>query len=114
GEAPVVELDLVVHAALAAEAEEELAASHAHLAFAQRREAERGVLPRVLLVADADARGLEQAHHGGKHFLARQTGKGEVAAHLPPDARQRASEGDHPAVLVFVARFAPARVIAVL
>ena len=88
-ELAVAQRDSVLHAALAAEAEPHRRAVHAHLARAQRGEAEGVVGARVLLVADADARGLEQAHDGGEHLVARQAGEREVLADAAADARQR-------------------------
>src|SRR6185503_4925085 len=105
---PVVELDCVLDAAFAPEAELELRAAHAHLPLAQRGQSERLVLAGVLLVADAHARGLEQVHHRGKNFLARQAGEREVARDAPADPRQGAGKRDQASVLGLVAYLAPA------
>ena len=61
---------------------------------AQRGQAEGVVLARVLLVADAHARGLEQAHHGGEHLVARQARQREVGCtrrRMRGSARAKAS-----------------------
>src|SRR6185503_3318160 len=75
---------------------------------------ERGVLPRVLLVADADESRLEEPHHGRQHFLARQARTREIVIDAAAYPRQRAREGDDAPVFRLVAHLAPARVIAIL
>ena len=72
GEPAIVEVDLVLDAALAAERERHLAAAHLDVAVPQRRQAERTILAGVLVVADADQRLLEQLHDRREHFLLRQ------------------------------------------
>src|SRR5581483_7218188 len=108
------ERHFVTHTALAAEAKAQLRTAHAHLPLAQRRQAERSVLARILLVADANESTLQQTHHGGEHLLARQAGPRQIARHLPANARQGAAECREPRVLVGVAHLAPTLVIAVL
>src|ERR671925_673793 len=102
------------HAALAAEAELKLRAIYPHLPRAQRGEAEGAVLARVFIVAYAYTRRLEQPHHAGEHFFARQAGEAQIVPHPAPDARQGAGELGHAAILRLVADFAPARMVAVL
>ncbi len=53
--------------------------SHLHVAPAQRGEAVGAVLARVLVVADADQRAVEQAHHGGEQLLAAEVLAAQVA-----------------------------------
>src|SRR2546430_5668380 len=72
------------------------------------------VLPRVLLVADAGKRRLEQADDGGDALLPRQTFAAQVSRHASPDPRQDPCEARHAVELVGVPNFAPTRVIAVL
>ncbi len=114
GQAPVVHLDLVVHAALAAEAELHIAAVDFHVAVAQRRQAKRFVGARVFLVPDPHHRRFEQVDDRGQHFFARQAGQLEGAVDFVPDRRQRVAELEHAFVLHFIARCAPFWVIAVL
>ena len=51
------------------------------MAVAQRRQPEAAVAARVLGVAHAHLRRIQQLHHQREHLLARQTGTLEVAAH---------------------------------
>ena len=77
-EAPVVEIDFVLDAALAAEREPDALALDFDVRVAQRRQAERAIRSRVLVVADANQRLLEQLHDRREHLLARQA----LAAHV--------------------------------
>ena len=113
-EAAVVEVDDVALAALALEFEADRRAFDIDVLVAQRGEAVGVIFLRVLLVADADEGGFEQAHDGGEHLLARQAGKGEVLFDALADDGQRFAEELHAFVLVFVAHLAPARMIAAL
>ena len=65
-DALVAHLDLVLLAALAAEVELDLRAFHVDVILAQRREPERIVLARVLLVADADRGALRSARRSSR------------------------------------------------
>src|SRR6185436_8387470 len=114
GQLAVAQRDAMVHAALAAELEEQRRALHSDLARAQRGKAKGIVGARVFLVAHANARGLEQPHDRGEHLVAGQTGQRQVLVDAATDARQRLGEGEHATVLGLVAYFAPAHVIAVL
>ncbi len=113
-EAPIVDLHRVLDAALAPEMKADVRAAHVDVLFAQRRQAEGAVGARVLLVADADQRDLEEPHHRRQHLLAREARAAELRVHRGADPRQRGGEGDHPLVLGLVAHLAEARVIAVL
>ena len=85
------------------------------VAVAQRRQAERAVVARVLLVADADERRLQQAHDGRQHLAPGQARQPQVGGDAPREARAaRAPNAIMRLVLVLVALLAPARVIAVL
>src|SRR5207248_10995442 len=88
--------------------------AHPGMATPQRGEPEGAVLARVLLVAHAHERHLQEPDHHGHHLLARQPPAPEVPGHPPPDARQGAGEVDHAAVFVLVPHLAPAVVVAVL
>ncbi len=113
-EPPVAGRDLVDLAALAAELEGDRAAVDLDVAVAHRGQAEALVVAGVLRVADADQRGLEQAHDGRQHLLARQAAAPEVGLDARADRRQRAAEHQHAVELVRVAHRAPAAVVAVL
>ena len=84
-------------AALAAEGEADGGALDLGVAVAQGGQAEGVVGARVLLVADADERGLQQPHHRGQHLLARQPLAAEVAPRpagaAPAAPRRRRSCG---------------------
>jgi len=68
----VVEHQLLHPAALALEREERAAVlQELHVTIAQCREPVGLVRPRVLFVADAQQRVVEQPHDGGKHFVLR-------------------------------------------
>ena len=84
------------------------------VAVAQRGQAEALVVARVLLVADADQRGLEQAHDGRQHLLARQAAAAQVGVDARADRRQRAAEREHAVELVRVAHARASAVVAVL
>ena len=74
--------------AFAPEAEQQPpGANEPHVPVAQRGQAVAVIGPRILGVANADARRIEQAHYDGKHLVARQTGLREIA----PDERDSRS-----------------------
>ena len=87
---------------------------HLDVAVAHGGEPERAVLARVLLVADADVRRVEEPDDGGEHALAAQVGPAQVAVDARADPRQHLAEGDGALVLGGVACLAPALVVAVL
>src|SRR4051812_45866995 len=76
-------------AALALEFEAERVAADRHVLIAQRGQPKTAVLPRVVGVADTEQRQVEQANHGGQHFLPRQTSAAQVAVDLAPELWQR-------------------------
>jgi hypothetical protein len=90
--------------ALAAEAEAHRRAFHLHVPAAQRREAEGLVLARVLLIADADERLVEQADDGGEHLVARELLALQVALDAIAQQRQHLAELEHVAELGAIAR----------
>jgi hypothetical protein len=90
-------------AALAAELELHAASRYARMPVAQRREAEGVVLLRVALVADAEARRLEQRDQRGEHLFAWQPGPLQVRARAAADRGQRLRELEHAVELVGVA-----------
>ena len=81
---------------------------------AERREAERSVRPRVLDVADAYERLLEDADRGGQDSLSRDSRTGEIRVDALADPRQGLREIAQPGKLGFVADLTPAIVVAVL
>src|SRR5262249_40594005 len=101
-------------AALAAKAKADRAPRHVDMTIAQRREAVGAVLACVLLVADADARYLEQADDRRQNFLAWQARPREVAFDRCANLGQRRRERDHSAVFRLVANRAPARMVPIL
>src|SRR6267142_2679134 len=86
GHARIAHVHRVLLAALATELKAQGGPGRLHVAVAQRGEAERLVGARVLLVAHAHARGLEQAHDGGQHLLARQAAAAEVGIYAGANA----------------------------
>ena len=101
-------------AALALELEAQLGALHLDVRVAQRGQAVAVVAARVVVVADADQRGLQQVHDGGQHLLARQAATRHVLRDALADGRQRPRELHHVLVLRAVAHLAETRVVAVL
>src|SRR4029078_318562 len=114
GEALVGEVDVVLDAALAAKREAYAAAADVNVSVPERRQPERAVGARVLVVADANERLLEQLDDEREDLVARQARAPEILGRPPPDRRQRLREADHAVVLRVVANRAPARMIAVL
>jgi hypothetical protein len=110
----VGDADLDVAAALALEDEADGCASDLDVPTAERGQAERPVLLRVLLVADAHERGLQKLDDGCHDLLSGQTLAAQVAGDSSANAWQNPSEAEHPSELVLVAHLAPARVVAVL
>src|SRR6185503_7429724 len=113
-EPPVVDVDRVMFPALPAELEADGATSDAHVLVAHRGQPERVVLPRILLVADANETALEQLHERRQYLLARQTRPRQVGACPPPEDRQGTRERLHAIELRLVTCRAPVGVIAVL
>src|ERR1700685_2424757 len=114
-DALVVDQNFVLHSALAAEIEHRSAiADEGDMPVAKRRETEALVVARIFGIADPDAGCIEQAHHHGQNFLARQAWQRHVALQDTPQLRQLLAEGDHPFEFRTVAKFAPFRVIAIL
>src|SRR5204862_2046219 len=114
GHAPVRDPDLDLDAALAREHEPHGGAPHVDVTAAQRGEPERFVLLRILLVADAGKRGLQEPDDGGYDLRFGQAVAPEVSRDAAPDPRQHSRKGGHPVELVGVADLAPAGVIFVL
>jgi len=113
-EPPVLEIDGVPDAALAAELESHLRSVDLRVLVAHRRQPEGMIVAGVLLVADADQRLLQQLHDSREHFLPRQPLLLQIGAGVAANARKHPRERDEAFVLGFVTLFAPARVIAVL
>ena len=86
----VAQADLVLLAGLAAEPEPDRGPVDRGVAVLERRQAERPVEPRVLVVADPDERQLEQPDDRRQDLLARQPGPGQVARRSASRIRGRA------------------------
>ena len=115
GKPLVVDGDLVLGAALAAEPEQQAAvADELHVAVAQRRQAIAVVVARVLGVADAHARRVEQADDDREDLFPGQSGQREVAAQAPAQPRQSFAECRHALELGAVAEQPPLRMVAIL
>ncbi len=115
GEALVIDDNFVLEPTLPAEAESKTPVAHeTNVAVAQRGQAVTAVCPCVLVVAHADARGVEEAHDRGQHAFAGHACAREVATQAPAQARQRSAECLHAFELRPVAHHAPLRMIAVL
>ena len=75
--------------ALSAKREGDGGAPNAGVAIAEGCEAIGAVLLRVLIIAHADQRSIEQLHDSRQDFLARDTRKSQVAPNSCADTRQR-------------------------
>src|SRR5258705_11273218 len=114
GELAVLELDAVLFARLAPKVEPHPRAADVDVVLAQRGEAVRTILARVLVVADADERQVEESNDGGEHLLAWKPGAREVGLDARADRRKRFAERGQAVELRFVARGAPVGVVAIL
>ena len=113
-QAAIVEVGLVLDAALAAKFEDGAVAVEPDVALAQGRQAKAPVRPGVFVVADADQGDLEKADRRRQHLLPGQTAPAKVGGDAAPKAGEGATEGEDPLELGFVAERSPAGVIAVL
>src|SRR5439155_98999 len=84
------------------------------LEFFLRIEGERFVFSRVLFLADANERPLEQLHDRRQYLVSWEPRQFQVPRNSSADFRQRFTEADYAIVFVFVANFAPALVIKIL
>jgi hypothetical protein len=100
--------------ALAAELEAQRRSVDLRVLVAHRRQTERMIVAGVLLVADPDQRLLEQLHDRREHLLPRQPRLLQIGARAAANAWKHPRERHEAFVLGFVARFAPARMVAVL
>jgi hypothetical protein len=111
----VVNDHLVLESTFPSEAEAQSPVAHeTNVPVAQRGQAEAAVCPRILVVAHADAGGIEQAHDRGQDAFAGHTCAGEVVTQAPAQARQCGAERRHALELRAVAHQSPLRVIPVL
>src|SRR5204863_3109945 len=113
-EPPVGDRHGVIDSALAAEAEQQLRALHLDVTLAQRREAEGAVLARVLVVADADQRLVEQHHHGSEDLAPREIARAQIALHALANLGEGLAELEHAPEFRLVARLAVQGMVAVL
>jgi len=112
-ETAIVDTDTVPLPALSSELKPQGRSLHLDVLIAQRRQAERIVGFRVLVVADANQAALEQLHHRGEHLLARQPWPLEIGGRSRANHRQHGGEGFKPIELVAVAMGAPIRMISI-
>src|SRR5579883_415155 len=110
----VVHADAVANPALAAKGKLQARPFDCDVSVAQRGQAEGTVGAGVLLVADADESGFEQADHGGQHLRPWQPWLRQILFDAGADGRQRLGEGDHSVVFRLIADSPPARVVAIL
>jgi hypothetical protein len=114
-EAAIVEHQLLDTPALALEREERAAVlQELHVAIAQRGQPVGFVGARVLFVADAQQRLVEQPHDGRKHFVLRQPRQREVLLQAPTQPRQLRAELAHARELAVITGLTPLRVITIL
>src|SRR5690606_4149398 len=107
-------IDVLLDAALAAELKADRIALQVDVLRAQRRQPKRLVDARVLLVADADQRRLQEPDDASQHLLAGQAAHAQVVVGALADDRQDGGEVHQMVVLVSVADLAPALVVDVL
>ena len=110
----VADADLVNDAVLAREAHQHLASFALQVACPERGRTETFVLLCILLVADPDMLGIQEAHDGGQHRFAGEIAPLEVLFDPTPEARQRLSEFEQPFVLGAFALFTEQRMVAIL
>ena len=82
-------------AALAAEFEPEPGASHFHVVTAERGQAIRLVVARVLIVPHPDAGHLQQPHDRREHLFAGKSRARDILVHLLANRRQQPAEREH-------------------
>src|SRR5690606_35483214 len=110
----ILDAGLVRAPALAVELQSQFLAQEARVPGTQRGQAERPVLARVAVVADADQGIGHDRDHAGEHLLARQPRQREIGADPAPQLRQRFPERDDAVELVGIAQRAPVGVVTVL
>src|SRR6267378_2233142 len=113
-EAPVGDRHRVIDSALAAEAEKQFRALDLDVTLAQGGEAEGAVRARVLVVANADQRLVEQHHHGSEDLAPREVPGAQIALHAFADLGEDFAELEHAAEFRLVARLAVQGMVAVL
>ena len=110
----VVDVDVVLDAGLADEAEAQRRAASRHVLAQQRGEAEGAVGVGVDVVADAEVAQVEQAYGDGARALLRHALGADVGQHPFARLGQRLAEAEDPVELRGVATGAPLRVVEVL
>ncbi len=101
-------------AGLAPEPEADGLATGLRVAGAERRQAERAVVPRIALGSDAHRRLVEEGNDRGEDLLAREAAAAQVPGDCAAKARQPRTERRHALELVRVAAVAEVGVVAVL
>src|SRR5207244_11197351 len=113
-EPAVRDADRMMLATLAPELEAQPRSLDGDVLAPQGREPIGPVVACVLLVAHADQRRLEQAHHRGEDLLSRQAGPGQVSLDVLADLRERLGKIEESGVLRLIPYLAPARMVAIL
>src|SRR4051812_42496526 len=113
-ETGVLKIDRMRDPAFAAEFEADLRTANLGMAIAHRRQPDRAVGARVLLVADADECFLEQLDGRGEDLFARKPFLAKVRRGAPPNAPERLRKRRQAAVLELVAHLPESRVIPIL
>src|SRR5205814_575783 len=110
----IANIHFVLTPALAAEPKQHLRAFDLCMTIFKCGQTERLIFARVFFVSDAYERSLQKPHDCREHFLPRQTRQFQILSNSPANIRQSFGELSEALELVFVARFAPSLVIAVL
>ena len=101
-------------AGLALELEPQCDSLDSDVAAEQRRQAIAAVLPRIVVVADADERRVEKVDHRRQNLVARQSGAAPIGFDLAAKRRQAFRKRQDEFVLGSVAQAAEVRMVAVL
>ena len=113
-DARVLQLHLLLHAALAFERQPDARCAHRHMAVAQGRQPKRAVLARIAVVANAQRRGVQKADYRCRHRGLRGIPRFQVALDAPSNQTQLGRKGRHALELGLLALLLPQRVVAVL
>ena len=100
--------------ALSREHEVEMAPVRPHVAIAQRRQPERAVVTRVLLVADSHERRLEEPNDHRDDELTRHLALAQITPYPASDLRERVGEIEETLELRGIALRPPFRVVSIL
>src|SRR5450631_3484374 len=111
----VVDENFMLNSAFAAEVQDRTTISNkTDMTIAQRGKAKTLVVASIFRIADAYARGVEDADDDCKHLFAWETRKPQVALEFSSQLRQRLAKRYHTVELRRIAHLAPLGVIAIL